>query len=203
MPAVAPREAGRLTSTCRALPDFRNTRGSAKQNQERIEQSRLQRRLSVLLGARRFGFAWHETISVLVGRRRFSKLPGALRFSCLLGVGALGSCVALACTPRSLATRADELDARSGTKAYRWLVDYEPSRLDVSGVSPASVAPFDPQARVRDAGANARTACGQAKRDAALLLIFAPESDAAARAAALDCGYALERDPAAVIVAPR
>jgi hypothetical protein len=118
-------------------------------------------------------------------------------------VGVAGLLCAACCAPHDARAAAAALDARSGTQAYTWLVDHEPSRLDMFGVDASVVAPFDPDARIGVAGPDIRTACRQAKRDRALLLIVAPKRDAVARSAALDCGFALERDAGAVIVAPR
>jgi hypothetical protein len=107
------------------------------------------------------------------------------------------------CAPSGVKARAARLDAAGHTSAYTWLVEHEPSVLDVDGFSVDSVRSFDPGARIRSVGNEPRSACHQALRDHALLLIYAPEVRRSVRSAALDCGFALEHDATAVIIAPR
>jgi hypothetical protein len=114
-----------------------------------------------------------------------------------------GALLAVRCAPSDIHARAARLDATCRTAAYTWIVEHEPSVLDVDGFSVDSVRPFDPGARIRAVGSEPRTACRQALRDRALLLIHAPEEQPVLRSAALDCGFALEHDATAIIVAPR
>jgi hypothetical protein len=87
-----------------------------------------------------------------------------------------GALLAVRCAPSDIHARAARLDATCRTAAYTWIVEHEPSVLDVDGFSVDSVRPFDPGAR---------------------------EEQPVLRSAALDCGFALEHDATAIIVAPR
>ncbi len=118
----------------------------------------------------------------------------ALTVALLAGIG---------CSPPDRHRDAAATDRRYGTRAFTWLVEHEPSQLDVYGLPPAAVAPFDPQAAVRSAGSDIRAACRLAAHDGALLLVYLPADDEPARATALDCGFALERDGRSLVLAPR
>ncbi len=85
---------------------------------------------------------------------------------------------------------------------YTWLVDHDPSRVDVAGSLPASAREFVPDGTIRSVSPDAKAACAQARRDRALLLVFVPHGDERRRTAVLDCGFAVERDAAALVIAP-
>jgi hypothetical protein len=102
----------------------------------------------------------------------------------------------------ALHARAERLDRATGGSVYGWLVDHEPSRLDVARGSPDRPAAFDRAALVRPVGNDLRQACRVARHDRALLLAFVAVTSPE-RSLALDCGFALERDRTALVIAPR
>ncbi len=55
---------------------------------------------------------------------------------------------------------------------------------------------------MRGVSSQPREACQEARRDHALLLAFVPQHDVRARSAMLDCGFPVERDAAALVIAP-
>ena len=87
--------------------------------------------------------------------------------------------------------------------AVEWLENHEPSRLDIGALSIDAVRKSDPDALLRAVPTDPKTACRQAHRDRALLLLLAPVEQPVLRSAALDCGFALWRDDRTVILAPR
>jgi len=121
------------------------------------------------------------------------------RFSAVFLVVSLGIG---GCGPGDPHTEAARLDRRFGTHVYTWLVDHDPSRLRVAGPVPADPAPFVPDGSVRSVSSQPREACRQARRGHALLLAFVSQRDARRRSAMLDCGFAIERDAAALVIAP-
>jgi len=98
--------------------------------------------------------------------------------------------------------RADEADRAYGTSVFRWLLDHDPSALDVAGIDATATRPFVHTSRVAQAPNVPPAACAQARRDHALLLAFA-KPGTPARDAYEDCGYTIERDGAALVIAPR
>lgn len=98
--------------------------------------------------------------------------------------------------------RAEAADRTYGTGAFMWLLDHDPSALDVAGIDAAVARPFVHSTRVAQAAGAPEAACARARRDHALLLAFAAPSTLA-RDAYEDCGYAIERDGAALVIAPR
>jgi len=85
---------------------------------------------------------------------------------------------------------------------YGWLLSHDPSKLDVAGADPEPLLPLVPRAIVRRVPNDLRSACAAARRDRALLLVRVPRSGVR-RDAALDCGFAVHRDDAALVIAPR
>ncbi|MDQ2908015.1 MAG: hypothetical protein M3R44_01530 [Candidatus Eremiobacteraeota bacterium] len=110
--------------------------------------------------------------------------------------------VGIGCESRDPHAQAQRLDRRYGTQVYTWLVEHDPSRLDVAGAVPADPVPFVPDGSVRTVSADLPEACRRARHDRALLLAFIAARQEPRRDAALDCGVAVERDDAALIIAP-
>ncbi len=108
-----------------------------------------------------------------------------------------------ACGREDSSTTAARLDRRDGTHIYGWLLEHDPSRLDVAGAVPSDPQPFVPDGTIRRVAFEPLSACRQARRDRALLLIFVSARERARYDAARDCGFALESDAAALIIAPR
>jgi hypothetical protein len=129
--------------------------------------------------------------------------PGGIRrFGWELRRGSLFCCVALAaCAPVDTHALAREDDRRAGTRIFSWLVDHEPSAVVVWHGSTESVRALLPTSRIEPAIAT--KVCRQAARDHALLLLVEPRSATDDRNVAEDCGFALDRDAGAIIVAPR
>jgi len=98
--------------------------------------------------------------------------------------------------------RAETADRAYRTGAFTWLLDHDPSALDVVGIDVAVARPFVHSRRVAQASGTPEAACARARRDHALLLAFA-EPGTPARDAYEDCGYAIERDGVALVIAPR
>lgn len=111
--------------------------------------------------------------------------------------------VGAGCENRNPHAAAQQLDRRFGTQVYSWLVEHDPSRLDIAGEAPADAAPFVPDGVVRMVAPGLKAACGRARRDHALLLAFISIREERRREAALDCGVAVERDRAALVIAPQ
>jgi hypothetical protein len=103
------------------------------------------------------------------------------------------------CGPPDAATVARNADGAYHTSAFSWLVSHEPSAVVVRQADLALVRAVIPGARVTAAGPSP---CRQAKAEHALLLVVAPASARAERERANDCGFAVEHDAGAVIVAP-
>jgi len=118
-------------------------------------------------------------------------------------VAGVAAVLAAGCSPPGPQLRAARLDERYGTGAFTWLVEHEPSRLDVARLPIADIVLLDPDARVRAVGRDLRAACLTAKADRALLLAFVDAGDVRGRAQALDCGFTLSRDAGALVLAPR
>lgn len=97
-------------------------------------------------------------------------------------------------------TLAQQADVRYGTATFTWLVDHEPSSVVAWGVPAATVRAILPHDRVIDAPATG--ICSATHRAHALLVLIAPAGARAARDAALDCGFALNRDSGGMVVAP-
>jgi hypothetical protein len=103
------------------------------------------------------------------------------------------------CAPPDAAAAARQGDAAYHTLALGWLLGHEPSAVVVWNADPALVRAVVPRSRVMAAGPHP---CAQAKAEHALLLLVAPARAQALRDRANDCGFALERDAGATIVAP-
>ncbi|MBC5804504.1 MAG: hypothetical protein GIX03_16195 [Candidatus Eremiobacteraeota bacterium] len=85
---------------------------------------------------------------------------------------------------------------------YTWLIEHDPSQLRITGPVPADPAPFVPDGTVRRVSSQPHAACVQTRRERALLLAFVAKSDGGRRDALLDCGVAIERDAAALVIVP-
>jgi hypothetical protein len=103
------------------------------------------------------------------------------------------------CGPPDAATVARSADGTYHTAVFGWLASHEPSAVVVWHADPALIRAVIPGARVTAAGPSP---CLQAKAEHALLLLVAPTSARAERDRANDCGFALEHDAGALIVAP-
>jgi hypothetical protein len=103
------------------------------------------------------------------------------------------------CGPPDAAAVARSADGTYHTAAFGWLASHEPSAVVVWRGDPALVRAVIPGARVTAAGPSP---CLQAKAQHALLLLVAPATDTAERDRVNDCGFALEHDAGALIVAP-
>ncbi len=121
-------------------------------------------------------------------------IRASLGFFIFLAVGA--GCAA-APDVRDLAQRAD---IRYGTSTFTWLVEHEPSAVVTWGVPAATVRAILPHDRVLDAPATG--ICAATHRAHALLVLIARANSHAERDAALDCGFALNRDAGGMVVAP-
>ena len=108
-----------------------------------------------------------------------------------------------ACGREDSSVTAARLDRRYGTHVYGWLLEHDPSRLDVAGAVPSDPQTFVPDGTVRRVAPEPGAACRQARRDRALLLMFVSAREGARYDAARDCGFALESDSAALVIAPR
>ncbi len=97
-------------------------------------------------------------------------------------------------------TLARQADLRYGTSTFTWLVDHEPSAVVTWGVPAETVRGVLPHDRVLEAPPTG--ICAATHRAHALLVLIAPVGARAERDAALDCGFALTRDPGGMVVAP-
>jgi hypothetical protein len=123
----------------------------------------------------------------------FSTLVGCVLAGCVL---ALAGCASA--DPRALAR---EDDRRYGTAIFTWLVEHEPSAVVAWHVPVATIRALLPASRISAAATT--KVCAQADRSHALLLLVEPRSATRDRADAEDCGFALERDAGAIVIAPR
>ena len=112
----------------------------------------------------------------------------------------LGTPACVARDPASLAARMDR-DGKTGV--HTWLVGHDPSRLDVVARDVGALTLLVPDGTVRAVPSDLRTACASARTDRALLLVFLRPHDTERRDDALDCGVAVYRDDAALVIAPR
>jgi hypothetical protein len=103
------------------------------------------------------------------------------------------------CTNPSPAELAERADHAHGTLVFRWLAGHDPSAIVAWRIAPSVVAAIVPNAHVSAASSRP---CAQAKAEHALLLLVVPDGGPG-RDEAEDCGFALERDRGAIIVAPR
>jgi hypothetical protein len=105
------------------------------------------------------------------------------------------------CGPADVRARAAADDRRYGTAAFTWLVEHEPSAVVVWHVPVEAVRELLPGSRIE--GAIPTKVCAQAARSHALLLLVEPRTDTRDRDDAENCGFALDRDAGAIVVAPR
>ncbi len=106
-----------------------------------------------------------------------------------------------ACARPDPAQLARAADSRSGGGVFTWLAEHDPSALVVVGVDPATARAVSPDARVilaRDVKSGCRRALAQHALLAARVANGSNE-----RQLADDCGFALFRDDATIVVAPR
>jgi hypothetical protein len=125
--------------------------------------------------------------------RGLTPIRAALRLAFFCAVACSG------CANPSPVELAERADAGHGTRVFLWLVGHDPSAVVAWRISPGVVQAIIPNARV--SAATSRP-CAQAKAEHALLLLVIPDGGPG-RDEAEDCGFALERDRGAIIVAPR
>lgn len=106
-----------------------------------------------------------------------------------------------ACAPADVHGLAAADDRHYGTAAFTWLVEHEPSAVVVWHVPVEAVRELLPGSRIE--GAIPTKVCAQAARSHALLLLVEPRTDTRDRDDAENCGFALDRDAGAIVVAPR
>jgi len=106
-----------------------------------------------------------------------------------------------ACAPADVRARAAADDRRYGTTAFTWLVEHEPSAVVAWHVPVDAVRDLLPAGRIE--AAIPTKVCAQAARSHALLLLVEPRTATQDRDEAENCGFALERDAGAIVVAPR
>jgi hypothetical protein len=116
---------------------------------------------------------------------------------------ALAGCVlSLAgCAPVDRQALARGADRHYRTAIFTWLVEHEPSAVVAWHVPVETVRALLPESRISAAATT--KVCAQAARSHALLLLVEPETAQRDRADAEDCGFALERDAGAIVIAPR
>ncbi len=95
--------------------------------------------------------------------------------------------------------RAD--DRRYGTDVFTWLVDHEPSAVVAWNIPVDVVREVLPNSRI--VAALQTKVCSQSSREHALLLLVEAPPTSHDRDIAEDCGFALDRDAGAIVVAPR
>lgn len=130
-----------------------------------------------------------------------TKIRIVLRFG--FSILSLSAC-ALAftgCAPVGPQALAREDDRRYRTAIFTWLVEHEPSAVVVWHVPVATVRALLPASRISAAATT--KVCAQAASSHALLLLVEPRTATRDRADAEDCGFALERDAGAIVIAPR
>jgi len=110
-------------------------------------------------------------------------------------------CLAAACAPPDAHARAAADDRRYGTGAFTWLADHEPSAVVAWHVPVDTVRELLPDSRIE--AAIPTKVCAQAARSHALLLLVEPRTATRDRDDAENCGFALDRDAGAIVVAPR
>jgi hypothetical protein len=125
--------------------------------------------------------------------RRLNRTRAALRLAFFCAAACSG------CANPRPADLAERADAARGTLVFRWLAAHNPSAVVAWHIAPSVVQAIVPNARV---SAAASRPCAQAKAEHALLLLVVPDGGPG-RDEAEDCGFALERDQGAIIVAPR
>ena len=106
-----------------------------------------------------------------------------------------------ACAPADVHGLAAADDRHYGTAAFTWLVDHEPSAVVAWHVPVDTVRELLPDSRIE--AAIPTKVCAQAARSHALLLLVEPRTDTRDRDDAENCGFALDRDAGAIVVAPR
>jgi hypothetical protein len=132
----------------------------------------------------------------------FCSVAGCVRAlaGCVLAAAA-GVLSLAGCAPANPHVLAREDDGRYRTAIFTWLVEHEPSAVVAWHVPVATVQALLPESRIFAAATT--KVCAQASHSHALLLLVEPRTAKRDRANAEDCGFALERDAGAIVVAPR